>query len=303
MGCDYPLTAYRSQEFSPATGKYGLTFNPLRALNSQVSFRVPCGQCTGCRLERSRQWAARCLHEASLHMDNCFVTLTYADPHLPIDGSIHKRHFQLFIKRLRKHLHPTRIRFFGCGEYGDTTARPHYHLLIFGWRPADLLRYDTNDQGQPLYLSKTLQRVWLDWGRVTIGDLTHQSAGYVARYNLKKIGGPRAAEHYTRVHPIHGFYCRVQPEFLLMSRKPGLGQGWFDKYGVETFVHDSIIIDGREAQPPRYYYKQLSEEDKRRISRKRAIASKETLRPRTYNAEMAHSQTRDAKISKLRRKL
>lgn len=306
MGCDYPITAYRSQEWNPETKRYGLTFNPLRALNSTNSIRVPCGKCTGCRLERSRQWAVRCMHEASLHERNCFLTLTYSDENLPIDYSVHERDFQLFMKRLRKHAYPSLIRFFACGEYGEKNLRPHYHALIFGYEFGDKLLFETSERGDRLFLSPSLSSLW-PWGMSTIGSLTYQSAAYTARYAMKKINGPQADQHYLRVHPLHGFICRVRPEFLLMSRGgregKGLGHGWFEKHGSETFTHDSVIVEGREAQPPRYYFNQLSEEDKHRISTKRQMAAKRNLRPRTFNAETAHAEVRDAKISTLKRKL
>lgn len=302
MGCDYPVTAYRSREFNPETKRYGLTFNPLKALNSTHSIRVPCGKCTGCRLERSRQWSVRCMHEASLHERNCFLTLTYSDTHLPVDYSVHERDWQLFMKRLRKHAFPNLIRFFACGEYGEKSLRPHYHALVFNYDPDDKVLFETSPRGDKLYLSKKLQELWT-YGMVTVGSLTYQSASYTARYAMKKISGPMADSHYLRIHPLHGFICRVRPEFLLMSRKPGLGQGWFEKHGKETFTHDSVIIDGREAQPPRFYFQQLPEEDRLAITRKRTGAAAQNLRPRTYNAETAHAETRDAKISTLKRNL
>lgn len=319
MGCDYPITAYRSREFNPETKRYGLTFNPLKALNSTNSISVPCGKCTGCRLERSRQWAVRCMHEASLHDRNCFITLTYSDDHLPVDYSVHPRDLQLFLKRLRKQvaqelvpdpdtgeLVPRRIKFYGCGEYGDTTLRPHYHVLIFGHDPDDKKHYDTTRRGDRLYISKSLQQAW-PFGLAIIGNLTYQSAAYTARYTMKKISGPPAEDHYLRTHPLHGFICRVRPEFPLMSRGgrtgKGLGYGWFEKYGHETFTHDSVIIEGKEAQPPRYYFQQLPEEEQRKITTKRTTAAKRNKRPRTFNAETAHAETRDSRISQLKRKL
>jgi hypothetical protein len=300
MGCDYPIAAYRSREFNPETKRYGLTFNPLKALNSTNSISVPCGKCTGCRLERSRQWAVRCMHEASLHDQNCFMTLTYSDEHLPVDYSVHQRDFQLFIKKLRKHCEPNKIRFFACGEYGDQSLRPHYHALIFGHDFNDKSLYETTKRGDRLYLSKSLQQLW-PFGLAPLGSLTYQSAAYTARYAMKKISGPPAEQHYLRVHPLHGFICRVRPEFLLMSRRPGLGQGWFEKFGAEVFTHDAVIIEGKEAQPPRYYFQQLTEEQQRKITTKRTTAAKRNARPRTFNAETAHAETRDARISTLKR--
>lgn len=305
MGCDYPITAYRSREFNPETKRYGLTFNPLKALNSTNSLRVPCGKCTGCRLERSRQWAVRCTHELSLHEQSCFLTLTYSDAHLPIDFSVHQYDWQLFMKRLRKHAFPKLLRFFACGEYGSKNLRPHYHGLIFGFDFEDKILFETTPQGHKLYVSETLQQLW-PFGRATIGALTYQTAAYTARYTMKKVENHDRSQpdtFYLRTHPLHGFICRVRPEFLLMSRRPGLGQGWFDKYGAETFTHDSVITNGREAQPPRFYFKQLPEEEKHRITTKRQTAAKRNLRPRTYNAETAHAEVRDAKISTLKRDL
>lgn len=304
MGCDFPITAYRSREFNPETKRYGLTFNPLKALNSTNSIRVPCGKCQGCRLERSRQWAVRCMHEASLHERNCFITLTYGNDHLPVDYSVHPYDFQLFMKRLRKHCEPNKIRFFACGEYGTKNLRPHYHALIFGHDPNDKILFEINDRGDRLYLSKSLQQLW-PFGLLTVGSLTYQSASYTARYTMKKLDGLERAnsDYYLRTHPLHGFICRVRPEFSLMSRRPGLGQGWFEKHGKETFIHDSVIVEGKEVQPPRYYFQQLSEEDKHRITTKRTTAAKRNVRPRTFNAEMGHAETRDARISTLKRKL
>lgn len=302
MGCDFPLTAYRSREFNPETKRYGMTFNPLKALNSTNSINVPCGRCVGCRLERSRQWAVRCMHEASLHDRNCFITLTYSDQHLPVDYSVHQRDLQLFIKRLRKQCEPNKIRFFACGEYGEQTLRPHYHALIFGHDPNDKTLYETTSRGDRLYICKSLQQLW-PFGLVIVGSLTYQSAAYTARYAMKKISGPMADAHYLREHPLHHFICRVRQEFLLMSRRPGLGHGWFNKHGKETFTHDSVIVEGYEAQPPRYYFQQLSEEDQAKITTKRSMAAKKNQRPRTYNAEMGHAEVRDAKISTLKRKL
>lgn len=302
MGCDYPITAYRSREFNPETKRYGLTFNPLKALNSTNSIRVPCGKCQGCRLERSRQWAVRCKHEASLHDQNCFITLTYSVLNLPVDFSVHERDVQLFMKKYRKFCEPNKIRFFACGEYGDKNLRPHYHLLIFGHDFNDKTLYEITPRGDRLYLSKSLQKLW-PYGLAPLGSLTYQSASYTARYAMKKITGPMADEHYLRVHPNHGFICRVRPEFLLMSRRPGIGQGWIDKHRDEVATHDSVIIEGKQAQPPRYYFQQLTEEEQHKITTKRTIAAKHNVRPRTFNAETAHAETRDARISTLKRKL
>lgn len=92
MTCFHPIQAYRD-------GDGPVLFHDT---GKGRPIKIPCGQCIGCRLERSRQWAMRCVHEASLHLDNCFITLTYNDQHIPSDAGLRLRDYQLFMKRLRK---------------------------------------------------------------------------------------------------------------------------------------------------------------------------------------------------------
>ena len=121
MACYTPLKGYRSTELTK-NGKRKIVFNRNHGF-ADLPVTVPCGQCIGCRLERSRQWAIRCTHEASLWEKNCFITLTYNDENLPKDGSLDVTHFQKFMKRLRKK-HGAGIRFYHCGEYGDKFGFP-----------------------------------------------------------------------------------------------------------------------------------------------------------------------------------
>ena len=129
MPCFHPLEGYWSKDRNPS-GKRSLTFNAREAFTDK-KIDVPCGRCVGCRLERSRQWAIRCVHEASLYDNNCFITLTYDSDHVPSDGSLRVEDFQNFMKRLRKSVAPRRVRFFHCGEYGERGDRPHYHAILF----------------------------------------------------------------------------------------------------------------------------------------------------------------------------
>jgi len=101
MPCYSPITGYRSKEINP-TGKRSIVFNPAKAEQRDQALQISCGQCIGCRLERSRRWAVRCMHEAQMHRYSCFLTLTYSDEFLPSDGTLVLKDFQDFMKRLRK---------------------------------------------------------------------------------------------------------------------------------------------------------------------------------------------------------
>lgn len=222
----------------------------------------------GCRLERSRQWAVRCVHEASLHADNCFVTLTYDDEHLPGDGSLEPRDVTLFLKRLRKR---GRFRYLYCGEYGETRQRPHYHALLFGREFADKVRCEDAKSGAPQYESAELSGVW-GCGRATVAALTFESAAYVARYCVQKVNGDLAEGHYARVSPLTGEIIQVLPEFGRMSRRPGIGRGWIERYHDEVYPSDEVIARGHPSKPPRYYdayLKDLDEDASDAVSRER----------------------------------
>ena len=152
MVCYHPITAWRSLEGRGANGKWPLVFNK-RDGYCDLEVQVPCGQCVGCRLERSRQWAIRCVHEASLHSRNCFITLTYDDAHLP-GISLVPRDYVLFMKRLRK-MFGAGIRFFHCGEYGSINFRPHHHAIIFNFDFEDKVLWSVRS-GVRLYRSAAL---------------------------------------------------------------------------------------------------------------------------------------------------
>lgn len=304
MGCDFPLKAYRTEERSPS-GKRLITFNPLKAINSTQPMELPCGNCIGCKLERSRQWAVRMMHEAKLYDLNCFLTLTYGDDTVPQDHSLNLRHLQLFIKRLRKSL-AHRIRFYACGEYGETTSRPHYHAIIFNHDFPDKKPHSKNAQGDPLYTSEQLTNLW-QLGHALTGNVTYETAAYCARYVTKKIktNDDYGKSRYFRLSPIDGQYYSVKPEFSVMSRRPGLGQAYVHQFKSDFFPSGYIVVNGVKQSPPRYYVKQLTEAEQKIIQRsnwQRQLPSKRNAE-KTMERRLARAAVRDARISQLKRNL
>lgn len=170
MPCYKPNQVWQPKE----GGQVLWTEPPFYYYYKQIT--IPCGQCIGCRLERSRQWAMRCVHESKLYTYNSFITLTYNNESLPANGSLDKTHYQKFMKRFRKQ-HPKKtIRFYMCGEYGDQTLRPHYHAIIFNHHFDDRKHHNTI-KGNKLYKSDILQETW-GKGHCLIGDVTFESAAY-----------------------------------------------------------------------------------------------------------------------------
>lgn len=253
MPCYSPIRAYFGKSVNPATGRRPLVFNISQSF-SGVPLDVPCGRCIGCKLERSRQWALRIVHETRLHAESAFLTLTFDDKSLPRSGSVDVRDVQLFMKRLRK-LRPQGLRFFACGEYGELTGRPHYHILLMNTSFPDMKFYKRSGQ-HSLSVSAECSKIW-NFGDHFIGEVSFESAAYVARYCTKKITGPDAAEHYRG----------RQPEFVCMSRKPGIGLEWFNKYYGEAYARDSAIANAREVALPRYYDSKYSLLEPSRLER------------------------------------
>lgn len=246
MPCYHPLRGYRSRR-TTENGKRGITFSPTEGFpDLQVS--VPCGQCIGCRLEKSRQWAMRCVHEMKQHADNSFITLTFDDNNLNPEGSLVKSDFQNFMKRLRKNT-GAKIRYFHCGEYGDQLKRPHHHAILFGYDFTDK-KYFKKNGDYKLYSSDILDKAWQNKGHSLIGEANFETAAYVARYVLKKITGPGADEYYDG----------RQPEYTTMSRRPGIGSEHYHKYKHEMWPDDFIVMNNKKMKPPLYYEKLLDEE-------------------------------------------
>lgn len=236
---------------------------------------VPCGCCLGCRLDYSKQWAARCMLEAEQWKDNYFITLTYDDNNLPIgsygNATLIPDDFTNFIKRLRKFYVEKglsdNVRIFGCGEYGDMSFRPHYHIILFNCPIPDLstnFPYFENGKeyitqhfynGVIYYYSDIIHNLWKK-GNILIGRCEWQSCAYVARYVVKKIKGVNS-DVYKKLG--------VVPEFVRMSRRPGIAYQYFVDHKDEIYEFDNIIVQDLKAPkvitPPRYYDNMLKLEN------------------------------------------
>jgi len=202
-----------------------------------------------------------------MHEDNCVITLTYDKENLPAGGTLVISHFQKFMKRLRKQYSNKKIRFYHCGEYGvdpftDGLGRPHYHACIFNHQFNDLEIFEEKETGN-VYTSEKLEKIW-GKGFVTVMDLTLKSAGYVARYIIKKINGEKADDHYQKICEITGKKTKVQKEYATMSRKPGIGHEWYKEFKNDVFPLDDVIVlssnSYHHVPTPKYYDTQLERE-------------------------------------------
>ncbi len=277
-----------------------------------ISLRLPCGRCIGCRLERSRQWAMRCVHEASLYENNCFITLTYDDENLPVDGSLNLKHFQDFMKRLRSRFSESPIRFFHCGEYGSACkvcglsrprcscvsfipgiGRPHYHACLFNFDFADRVHFK-KVKDTILYTSADLASLWT-FGFSTVGNVSFESAAYVARYIVKKITGDIAQEHYSVFSRDTGEVFQVVPEYTTMSRRPGIARDWYEKFSDDVFPDDFVVLRGRRMKPPRFYDSIYEIDDPDEYARLKEVRVQEAL---ARAADSTYERLRDREVVK-----
>lgn len=298
MACDYPLTAWK-----PRPPNTQWVFQRSAALMPDDPQSVPCGQCMGCRIDKSLEWGDRATHEAQLYDDNCIVTLTYEDKHLPEDGSIRKIVLSKFVRSLRDANDGKLIRFMGCGEYGDQFRRPHYHVVLFNHTFADRVHWSTGPSGARQYTSPHLTKRW-PYGLATFADFTPEGARYVGRYCTKKITGDRAADHYVQPHPVSGELHRVEPEFLLTSRRPGLGRAWVEKFYDDIYPSGHIMRDGSPAPIPRYYDKILKEAHSKKLkvrNRLKALELRKRKEAPTVDRRKARALIRDARMSLIKR--
>lgn len=274
---------YSLARFSQLSGKQlkyeDLMYNPKVML-------IPCGQCIGCRIRQRKDWTTRIELEARDYPKDqvWFITLTYDDDHVPgmivKTGEIMRKvqytwkpgekrpdsvqillyeDIQKFLKRLRK-AYRGKLRYFVAGEYGEQTARPHYHMILYGWKPTDLENlYKIHHNGY--YNSKWLADLW-GMGQIQIAQAVPETYRYVAGYVTKKmyeIDGKKANAYYE--------LGQTKP-FACMSLKPGLGDRYYQEHKTEIWRQGYIqCSNGKQAQIPRYYEKQMEAENPQRLWR------------------------------------
>ena len=217
---------------------------------------VPCGHCLGCRADQAREWSIRMMHETQMHESAWFVTLTYDDANLPKCGSLRPEDLRNFFKSVRK-VFGKGISYFACGEYGEATLRPHYHLVLYG---LDLLdkRLLRDSASGPIWRSSTLESHWTS-GLSEFGTVTRASAAYVAGYVRKKIRKKDNPEAYERLDSVTGEVFEVEKEFARMSLRPAIGKRWIEKYWQDVYPWDRVVVEGKEYRPPRYYDRWMDE--------------------------------------------
>lgn len=224
--------------------KGNITFSQKQLDPSIKSFAFPCRKCLSCRLDIAREKAVRCWHESKMHPNNIFLTLTYDDEHLKSPW-LQYSDFQNFMWKLRSHVNYKNpfngpIPMMVTGEYGDKNKRPHWHALLFNYRPDDSTYHRTTDRGDKIWTSKTLHELW-GCGRLEFGEVTLDSANYTARYAAKKLTHGRDDDH--QFHPIHK-----------TSSKHAIGKAWIEKYYEQTFNHGYIVLpNGSKSKIPRFY--------------------------------------------------
>lgn len=297
MVCLYPIQGFRARD-----GK--IVFNRNMSVSSR-RVDISCGRCMGCRIQNSRQWALRCMHESKCWSLNSFVTLTYSNKHLPEHNSLDLDALQLFMKRLRKSAEPRTVRFFACGEYGDKYDRPHYHVLLFNWDFLDK-KFEKYSKGsnEPLFSSKALSDLW-PFGECWIGAVTFKSAAYCARYVMKKASGEGLLRYAPHVDPTTGeVFGPRRPPFAVMSRRPGIGAMWIEKFMSDAFPSDYLILDGAKVPVPRFYsdrYKKIDPASLERIKLLRAKKSRETAHDRTPDRLKVRGVILASKLKRLSR--
>lgn len=258
---------------------------------------VPCGHCVGCSSDISRDWSYRMLMEKAVSKNAWFLTLTYDDEHIPSDHQLDKSHLDDFIKKLRNYYYDLgldNIRYYACGEYGSKTVRPHYHMIVynipltpmefnlFGVSPPSEVYKNkvvgTSLDKTPLYQIDFINNLWNN-GYVVIGEVTQASCAYVARYvNKKRLSGVKNEELKEN---------GITPEFNCMSRMPGIGVGYYEKYRQEILGKKlDFYIGSSRISVGRSFEKWLEKYHPEEMNRYKELKIKKALYGMMYNQQL-----------------
>lgn len=271
MRCSHPLMAFYT--IDPVTGRKNLRhFKSIDTADGKAIYElhdqertimIPCGQCLACRMRYSNDWANRIYLEACTYPRdrNWFLTLTYDEDHLPYGSgerpTLIKDEISKFMKALRQRwaedeTQTEGIRFFGCGEYGGKTQRPHYHIILLNCliKKEDLKVYKT-EAGHVLWNVPKITHIW-GKGHVVVAECNWETCAYTSRYMLKKHKG-QDADYYEKL----GIY----PEHTRMSRRPGIGADYLDDNWEQIWSRDHILIKGHQAAVPAAYTRKLGYSD------------------------------------------
>lgn len=213
--------------------------HPIR-LRPDSPMLVPCRRCMACRIQHAREWAVRLVHELNYWDSAAFITLTYNDDKLPKDNGLHKSDLQKFFKRLRKNTSRKYV-YYACGEYGGRFLRPHYHMILFGFRPTK--KKDDS----------VIKESW-QYGYNYCGNVTYDSCRYVAGYIIDKLNGPQAEKAYGD----------LEPPFQLQSK--GIGSRWAADHKEELLEGKEFTFQGRPIGVPAYYKRKYDFDSKNKAS-------------------------------------
>ena len=223
-----------------------------RAIRGSQRLIVPCGKCGACRANRRIEWSFRLKQELMSASSAFFITLTYDDENLRFNengvATLCKEDVQLFIKRLRKAQCGSKkcvIRYYCVGEYGTRTHRPHYHILLFN--------LDKNLLNSVVYL-------W-SLGHIDIGKVNDSSIHYTTKYHVNF--DKEKSKDYG-----------IEPEFALMSRRPGIGYRFLEKSAKWNKDHGNVFVmnNGYAQRMPRYYKDKIFSDYERELLAEEAMS-------------------------------
>lgn len=190
-----------------------------------------------------------------------------------------------------------------CGEYGETTRRPHYHAILFNLDFDDRVLFTERDDVK-VYTSEKLQSFW-EYGHTTVGDCTFQSAAYVARYVTKKVTGDLAGDHYAVFNSLTGEITQRNPEYATMSRRPGIASEWYAKYSGDVHNHDYVVINGKTVKTPKAYDRLLESHNPEAFEKLKATRKRKAKRKGSDSDRrlLDRETVQEARLKQLKREL